>query len=173
MNKKLHDIVTLLMAKTDDAKTQAATKLASVLSDKTSKLVSEQFQYRKGYYGSQDVEDYEEHFPVDFYGQPATLIFKGKQEVEVAHSKGGWYDPPDSEIVEYLGYIDADVSLKIGDKVEDLIFDAKFTDLQDENRVSSYIAELLADELVIFGKKINDVNYLTTMIVNAARKMAN
>lgn len=172
MNKQLHDILTLLMAKTDEAKDQAASKLSAILSSKTSKLVAEQYQYRKGYYGTQDLEDYEERIPVNFYGQPATLIFKGKQEVEVANSRGGWDEPPDSEIIDYLDYVDADVSIKVGDSVEDLILDVKFENLLDKNFVASYMAEYDLDSLDLFGKPI-DIDLMSTMIVNAAKQLSN
>lgn len=167
MNKNLHDILNLLMTKSDEARTEAASKLSKVLSSKTSKLIAEQFQYRKGYYGSTDVEDFQSTVPVNYMGHPAELIFKGKQEVEVANSRGGRYEEPSSEIVAYLDFIEADVSIKIGDTVEDLIIDAKFDDLKDPNFVRDYLNEFELDSITLLGKPL-DIDQLTKLIVNAA-----
>lgn len=148
----------------------AATSLSQFLKSKSTKMMESDRQYRKGHYGETQEEDFEAEVDSSYAGMPVKVHFKGVQLAEVAHSTGGRYDPPESEIVEYLDIRAVDVTLKHGDQEEYIFFDIDFQECKDINYIKQQLQQI--DEIdSIFGKPLV-VDELTKIVHIAVLQIA-
>lgn len=164
-----HNLTTMLNLLAAGDKEGAASSLSQFLKAKSSNLFESDRQYRKGSWGDVSQEDFSEQIQTSYAGLPIVVHFKGKQNVEVAHSRDSFYEPGDSEIVEYLDIADVDITLTHGDQEEYVCFDDNFQQYKDINYIKDQLKYIESDS--IFGKPLV-IDELANVILAAVMEVA-
>lgn len=149
MKHKLTNMLSLFAA---GDKEGAAKSLSEYIKQKSANLIESDRQYRKGSWGEESQEPFEDRVETSYAGLPITIHFKGTQNVEVAHSRDTRYEPGDSEIVEYLEIADVDITLINGTEEEYVCFDDDFQQYKNIEYIKEQLAYIESDTL--FGKPL-------------------
>jgi len=166
MKQKLTNMLTALAAGNKD---EAAKSLSEFLKIKSAGIFESDRQYRKGSWGTEEQEPFEASVNTSYAGLPIVIHFKGKQNVEVAHTRDTFYEPGDSEIVEYLEIADVDITLTHEKEEEYVCFDDNFQHYKDLNYIKEQLAYIESDTL--FGKPLV-IDELAKVILAAVLQVA-